>query len=504
MAPQRAFSVSAAPAGRSFDREAPVAGARAPAAPARAPHIGASGGDALFQRLVMWWVPLWIMGALTLAQIYVLVRLAATRRPIGPGANLVVLCWLGVGLMQAFCVVLAGVRLNVPGKMVAELLGFGVIGWLFGAMAISAGAAHHLHSPRMTRAVAWLGGMALGLALLALVGRMAGLSELYISPAPLGMLFPHSTVARFYATAAVYIREDTLGEKMTRLILFFPWATALGLGGLGIFFISTRDDSLKWRLIGMAGGLAGVLFSWSRIAIATWLAVGAVVAFLRAGTLTRLAVIGAVLLTLFALPLYGIDVFTHLAGLRHSVDSARAGSSMARDLIYQKSWQGFLASPWIGNGWIGDSVHPKEELPIGSHSTIYGLLYTGGLPTFLAFALAMATTLLLLIGRLFQARDDAARARIEVAIALTLCLLAFCPFEQLFSLTVPCLFMFMWIGACLADAPYGAPAEAAATTAPVAPFARAVALRMGRPPAAQAPEPDRALRPQRGGPGRAR
>lgn len=504
---QRALSVGAVAPARVLGAPVFAPGALAAPAPA-APAAGRRlRGDMLFRRLVIWWVPIWVMGALTLMQILVLIRLAADRRPRGLAANLVVLAWLGVALTQAFASVLVGVQLGTPLRGVTAALGFGVLGWIFGAMAISAGAAQGMNNQIVVRAVAWLGGMILLLSLLALVARAAGLADLYISPAPLGMLFPHSTVARFYATAAVFIREDTLGEKMTRLILFFPWATALGLGSLGIFFISTRESSLAWRVIGMAGGFVGVVFSWSRIAIATWVAVAALVAFLRAGTLLRLVVVGAALLALFCLPLYGIDPFGDVSGLRHSVDSARAGSSMARDLIYQKSWEGFLNSPLIGHGWIGESVHAKEELPIGSHSTIYGLLYTGGLPTFLAFVVAMTATLLVQIGRWVQARTDDARARIEVGVALTLCLLAFSPFEELFSLTVPCLFIFLWIGACIGQGDQGVVVSpgAIAASAPggVIPRARATALRPGRPEAAAPAEIARAFRPMHRRPGSA-
>jgi len=496
----RALALSAAVPARALGVLGSIPGVLAAPKPfVSVPNRGVR-GDLLFRRLAIWWVPIWIMGALTVIQAIFLIRLAADRRPIGSTARLVVLAWLGVALTQAFASVLVGVDVGAPWQGLAAALGLGVLGWIFGAMGLAAGAGHGMNNQVVTRAVAWLGGMVLLLALVALIGRAAGRPDLYISPAPLGMLFPHSTVARFYATAAVFVREDTLGEKMTRLILFFPWATALGLGGLGIFFISTRDESLTWRLIGMGGGLVGVIFSWSRIAIGTWVVVAAFVAFLRAGLLLRLAVAGAVLLALFCLPLYGIDPFGNISDLRHSVDSARAGSSMARDLIYQKSWEGFLNSPLIGHGWIGESVHPKEELPIGSHSTIYGLLYTGGLPTFLAFVVAMTTTLLVQIGRWLAARTDDARARIEIGVALTLCLLAFSPFEQLFSLTVPCLFVFLWIGACVGQSEHAEalPQAAVPQAVPggaVPRAARQTALRPGRPEAAPPAEIVRAFRP---------
>jgi hypothetical protein len=51
------------------------------------------------------------------------------------------------------------------------------------------------------------------------------------------------------------------------------------------------------------------------------------------------------------------------------------------------------------HGWIVDSVHSKETLPIGSHSTIYGLAYKGGPPTLSAFVVALVLTLAALVWR---------------------------------------------------------------------------------------------------------
>jgi hypothetical protein len=447
-------------------------------------------GDRLFQAVLRWTIPLWVFGALTPAVLYMLGRLVADRWPRSIGANLVVFAWLGIAVSQACAAFLVGLQLGTPLTGLGNALGFGVFGWVFGGLAIAAGAAHGLNNARVIRTTAWLGGFILILAAVAAVAVLAGRHALYLSPAPLGMLLPNIQTVKFYTTAAVFITEQTLGEKMPRLVLFFPWAPALGLGALAIFFISTVERSLLWRAIGMAGGLVGTVFSWSRIAIAALLAVSAVLAFMRAGLLARLAVVGLALVVFFTLPLFGIDLFSDLAGLRHSADAARAGSSMARDLIYQKSWEGFLQSPWIGHGWIGESVHPKEDLPIGSHSTVYGLLYTGGLPTFMAFVIAMTATLIMQLRRLLQAKSRADRVRLYTGMALTLCLIAYCPFEELFSLTLPCLFMFTFIGGCIGDS------VAEVTEAPPLPAVVAPKPRYNTAFAARARE-TRALQPLR-------
>ena len=134
--------------------------------------------------------------------------------------------------------------------------------------------------------------------------------------------------------------------------------------------------------------------------------------------------------------------------MRSAVDAARSGSSMARELIYEKSWEGFLELPIVGHGWIGESVHKTENLPIGSHSTVYGLLYTGGALTFGMFALALGTTLVA-TARAAVGPDQSGAGRAALGLALTL--LVFCRYEMLFSFTLPCLFLFTWIGGALRE-----------------------------------------------------
>lgn len=393
----------------------------------------------------------WCLGILTPLAALMLIRMAAERWPRGMLINLVVFSWFAIGASQFVAAFLNGIALDNIGKGLASCLGFGVTGWIFGGLAIAVGAAHGLGGARSVRATTWLGGYILILATIAAVARMAGLHALYLAPTPAQLFLPKSPSVQFYASTLVFQTEETLGEASTRLILFFPWATGLGLGGLAIAFISTLERDFRWRLIGFAGGAVGVVFSWSRIAIATLVGVGAILAFFRLPRLWRLAVAGLLLVMLFVLALDGINPFAQVSDARSVANQARAGSSLARDLIYQKSWEAFLQSPIIGYGWVGESVHRIETLPIGSHSTIYGLLYTGGLPTFLAFAVAMLITFVAILWRVLTCDSGASSRRNEllVGLGLVLCLAAYCPYEALYNLTLPCLFLFTWIGGCL-------------------------------------------------------
>ncbi|WP_395665048.1 O-antigen ligase family protein [Methylocella sp.] len=453
------------------------AGAAVPAlaaAPARAtPRLAAVLRGAALYRAYLRAIPaLWFLGALAPACALMLLRLASERWPRGKMINVIIASWFAIGLSQAAAAILNGVALGDYARGFANAAGFGVVGWGFGGLAVAAGAAHRLDDPRAVRAVAWVGLYMLILAGVAAVGHLLGRRALYIWPTPLGLLLPKSPTVTFYTAALIYQTEETLGELTTRLVLFFPWAPALGLGALAVTFISLLERNLLWRVLGVSGGAVATVFSWSRIAIAALAVVGALIVFMRAPRGMKLLVVGAGLCGLFALPLMGVDPIAEIAQIQDKANAARAGSSLARDLIYEKSYEGFLESPLIGHGWIGDSVHAKENLPIGSHSTVYGLLYMGGAPTFAAFVLAMALTFVGLVRRyLTLAADDPRRDGLIVALGLFLCLALYCRYEALFNLTLPCVFLFAFIGAALAPSAVAAPA--ALRDDPARPLSRA-------------------------------
>lgn len=403
----------------------------------------------LYTAYLKYTVLLWLLGALIPGAAFVLFKLVLARWPRGRTINLVVFSWFAIALAQASCSILNGMLLGDPLLGLRNAFSFTVIGWIFGALALAAGSAWNLTNPRIAKIVAYLGGYILLLAGVAVLARLAGFANLR-GPTPLGLLLPGGDAVKFYASIIVFQREETLGEATTRLVLFFPWATALGLGGIAIALISSRATDLWWKLIGISGGLVGIVFSWSRLAIAAIVLVGAFLIFLRLPRYLQILSIAGGIAVLCLMSAFGTDPISLIADVHHAADKARAGSSLARDLIYEKSWEGFLNSPVIGHGWIGASVHRIEDLPIGSHSTVYGLLYTGGVVTMTCFILAMTATLAALLYGLYQKRTDCSAFNDGlVSLSLFLTLLVFCPYESLFSLTLPVIYLFMWIGGAI-------------------------------------------------------
>ena len=394
-------------------------------------------------------IAFWLVGLLTLAQAVVIGLLAFSRAPSGILVRVVALGWIAIGVAQLAASILAGVWLDQPGEGFAQLASFGVMGWVLAGLAIWAGGAHRLSDPPIVRAISILGLFVIGLATIGAVGVVLGQPALY-SPYTLPlMLAPNSVSARLYGSVAIYISEETLGELKTRLILFYPYTTALGLGGIGITLISLLEKDWRFRLCGIAGGLIAVVFSWSRISLGALVICAFGWCWLKASMTWRLVFVGLALVTLFVLSVADVNWPGAIGEIQARIDGVRAGSSLARQLIYEKSWEGFLQSPIFGHGWIGPSVHPKEMLPIGSHSTVYGLLYTGGLLTFGTFVLALAMTLVAGLFKLLTVSADR-RDEIIVMILLSGTLLVFCKYESLFSVTLPCSYIFAFIGGALA------------------------------------------------------
>jgi hypothetical protein len=392
---------------------------------------------------------LWALGLLAPAGFLLILWLLAWRWPGGGLINLVVAAWLLVAAAQAGAVFwnwsLAGESLLMLPR---RLVSFAVTGWLMLGVIIAVGYAYNLAKPALVRAIMVFGlYIALFTALSLPLATLFHLEEMSFTT-PIRMVLGDSPSAKFYTSAVIFHREVTLGLELPRMMLFFPWPTALGLAGIAIFLIAFCEEHPWWRLAGMGGGLAGAVFSLSR---AAWVALPVawfVLFCLRAKPISRSLMVVAFSLMGLAGVLAGVDPIKEFKAASESFAEARSGSSMARDLIYDHSWEGFLSSPVFGKGWIGESVIAEENLPIGSHSSVYGTLYTGGGVTFGALILAGIVTLSALLFRVFQGNARAASA-LAVMCALTL----FGYGESLFSLVLPCMFIFLFTGGALRTDP---------------------------------------------------
>jgi hypothetical protein len=366
----------------------------------------------------------------------------AHEKRIGAAAFL----WWLVGFMQAISVL---VNWFDTGSSVwyflYRLSSATVSGWFFLGAAIGVGQVYRLNSPKVVRAICLLGLYLLVLGTFSFgLGLMSGIEKLFI-PSPIGLLLPKDLPATEYAfTMNFFTYEEILGKRIPRLILFYPWAVCLGFAGIAVCFIALCEKRLWWRRIGFSGGVMAVVGSMSRAAAIALLAAGVLYIWQTWHPRYRWATVS--LLCIVAVTFLSLDkpVVRHVSQFYDAMADLRPGSSDARQAGYYESKRRFLRSPLIGHGWPGDYLSDAIPMPVGSHSTVYGLLYTGGLFTFIPFCVAMLWTLAALFWRA-RSRDPAARSALSIAVALSILSYG----EGIYSFAIPVLFAFCWLGAAL-------------------------------------------------------
>jgi len=392
---------------------------------------------------------LWVLGLLLPATILLLLYLTWRARLSRLVADGVAIPWFVVAACQGLSVTVNWWQGGLPfSDLLYRLTYTPVSGWLALGLALGAGRQLRLASPPVVRAAAIQGANFLWLGVLCFVlATVVHLPSLSFE-SPMAALVPESLPARaFYFVPRFYGEGDLLGG-VPNLVLFYQWTSVLGFAGLATFFISANEPSLPWRIVGCLGCLTALVGSQSRGAY-TGFALG-VLAYLLVKTVRtmelRVAVVAALVCAVGLLvsepgrKLLGAGV-----GVMHSL---RSGSSEARLLGYEKSWEGFQESPFLGHGWPGEDVAKGIPMPLGTHSSVYGLLYTGGALTFLAFFFALASLLFNLLRRAIKAPSPSARAGLAIGVGLATLSYG----ESLSSLALPLVVAFAFLGGCVASA----------------------------------------------------
>jgi len=390
----------------------------------------------------------WALGVIPFLGTILVLWLTLNIRKYSLELTYVSILWWAVSFSQAVSVLInwygSGQGL---GFLFHKLLSAPVSGWFFLGAALAIGCAYNLRSERIVRVSCVLGFYILLFGSISIwLYFFSGLASLQIQT-PLASFFPSDlpSVSNFF-TMKFYKTDELFGLVLPRLTLFYQWAVMLGFTGIGIFFIALIEKNLFWKVLGLLGGIVGVFFSLSRAALVAFL-ISLVVYFgLKINTglkwlLLALISVFSIILLNIEFPLKSI-IQTKYSELR----DARAGSSDAREQGYDASLDGFLSSPLIGKGWPGEHISKDIPMPIGSHSSVYGVLYTGGLLTFIPFLLAIFATLLALFRKAFAFGSMEASAAV-----IFLSLAVLCYGEGIYSFVLSELLIFFWIGSALND-----------------------------------------------------
>jgi hypothetical protein len=244
------------------------------------------------------------------------------------------------------------------------------------------------------------------------------------------------------------VDETFFGYDIPRLVIFFPHALVMGFAGIGILYVALLENSIFWKFIAITGALIAIIGSLGRVAYLAFIISCLFYFWLRInGAYKCLTVALLCLAILFYSLIINPNPFNILQDSYEMLYEARPGSNIAREMVTEDSWVGFLKSPLIGHGWQEPGITEKD-IPIGSHSTIYGLLYTGGLITFICFCVAAIITFYALFMR---AINEGPENKIALTVYFSLMLFTYSEGIQLF--VFPSLLLFLIIGWSLTYTP---------------------------------------------------
>lgn len=395
---------------------------------------------------------LWVLGVLLPAGILLLLWLLLRNRSSQPLIDKVVLSWLLVASAQALALLINWLHSSLSVSfLIRQLVSTTTGGWLVLAAVLAAGKFAHLKSENLIRSAAILALYITLLSVLAYCVYYLAHLDVYLQPSllahALSSIIPPNTFHFSISLATLSPEETIFGLEIPRLILFFPWALILGFAGIGIFFMTIHETNRLWRMTGITGALIAIIGSLGRISVAAFLISLFFYLWMRSKSaykwlLVSISSVFIMLTVLFA----GMDPFEIMTDISNSLLKSRPYSTDVRMLLNEATWKGIVESPIIGQGWQGERIFENVPMPIGSHSTILGTLYTGGILTFGAFCLAIVTTFFSLLKRSLNS-DPRHISALTIFFALAM----FTYTESIQLFIFPNLIIFFWIGWALSS-----------------------------------------------------
>jgi hypothetical protein len=397
------------------------------------------------------WLPaLWLLG-LILPLAFVVIFASFLLYVRSRRAIRFALPWFAVGSAQYLSVVINWAASREPAAVLLKhLLASYVSGWFLLGAAIGIGASGIIEPSRLLRSIARVGYYSICLAIPAYLLAFCLRSNSLFLISPIGHFIPVSFASRNFAFGIfVYNWEDLGGILLPRLSLMSPWPTAMGAAGVCMVFIAMNLKS-KWeRGWCMAGGVLMIISSMGRLAVLT-LAICLLLRWFLNWRRPYQVCFAYVMLLLVVVGLLVQDPQILAHSFVDRFNEARPGASEVRDEVYEANWKGFSEAPLFGHGWPGGTILDDDPvygegagmMVVGSHSTVSGLLYKGGILTFSLFLFAFMFT----VWGLLRRRDSTPlkdNLMIILAIGFT------CFGEGLESLVLPLLFAFLWIGTSL-------------------------------------------------------
>jgi len=172
-----------------------------------------------------------------------------------------------------------------------------------------------------------------------------------------------------------------------RLVLFAVWPTFLALLGSIYFCFAVQETDKKLRFIGILSSVFMIISSQSRTVTVGLPLIIAAVWFLT--NIYKPWVQLATAFMSFVVGLFAQALIDFIKNFKEQFDKFRAGSSKIRAIIYRMTLERWWhEAPIWGFGIRDETPAITVHLPLGTHNTWFGALYSYGLVGCVALAVA--------------------------------------------------------------------------------------------------------------------
>ena len=213
------------------------------------------------------------------------------------------------------------------------------------------------------------------------------------------------------------------GVDNVRLFLFTPWCPALGLVSNVFFFMTLQESNKKWRYIGIVGAIAMNIVSLSRAALVSLPLVLMIIWGLKNFARPQVQITAGIVS--FIAGIFSTSLTNAATEFVDTFYSSRADSSRVRAALQRVGMEAWKEAPIWGHGTQKPGPPVLANLPIGSHHTWVGLLYTKGLVGFMALLIPVVCSF---VDLLIKARNSKIA---ETALSIVLVLIVFSFGEQI-------------------------------------------------------------------------
>lgn len=211
-------------------------------------------------------------------------------------------------------------------------------------------------------------------------------------------------------------------DPTPRFALFAPWAPGLGCTFSLFFFIVWRETNKYLRYISMIACYLFVILSVSRLGLVTvpfTFSLLLTIQHLSSHYKSRIFQLASVIF----IALFGISfstVYTWVRDTKDYLDKARSSSTLVREKLVNIAIERWKENPLFGHGAVEPGPLIVAKMPIGSHHTWAGLLFTNGLVGLFSLLLPYLLSIGFFIVKYFKTKSSLSLSCLGVLIQLGL------------------------------------------------------------------------------------